>query len=297
MNTITAVFGHDARRVTAPSLYQWDYGQVLTFDGLKLPDSYEVHFSNKPEGGQAEVRIGTADGVSIPDRSLESGEPVYAYVFLHSEQDDGETVYLVQIPVKKRPKPFYNKPTSVQQSEITEAIAALNAGVQAAESFAVEAEASAAVSAEQADNSAASAASSQAAQYEAETAADRAAAAADIAEEAERDAALSAQSALASANIAVSCLDDANASAEAAASSAAFAASVEENIGGIIADALSTAKESGDFKGDTGPVFTPVISSRGVISWTNNGGLENPDPIDLVTVVCSVLPMAGGVEF
>lgn len=31
-------------------------------------------------------------------------------------------------------------------------------------------------------------------------------------------------------------------------------------------------------KGDTGAVFTPSVSSEGIISWTNDGGLPNPSP-------------------
>ena len=34
-------------------------------------------------------------------------------------------------------------------------------------------------------------------------------------------------------------------------------------------------------KGDTGPYFTPAVSSDGVISWTNNGGLDNPPSQDI----------------
>lgn len=34
-------------------------------------------------------------------------------------------------------------------------------------------------------------------------------------------------------------------------------------------------------KGDTGAVYTPTVSQEGVISWTNNGDLPNPDPIDI----------------
>lgn len=30
-----------------------------------------------------------------------------------------------------------------------------------------------------------------------------------------------------------------------------------------------------------GPVFTPSVSAAGVISWSNNGGLENPEPRDI----------------
>lgn len=28
-------------------------------------------------------------------------------------------------------------------------------------------------------------------------------------------------------------------------------------------------------------VYTPSVSDDGVISWTNNGGLENPEPVNI----------------
>lgn len=34
-------------------------------------------------------------------------------------------------------------------------------------------------------------------------------------------------------------------------------------------------------KGDTGSVFTPSVDADGIISWTNNGGLENPPSQDI----------------
>ena len=34
-------------------------------------------------------------------------------------------------------------------------------------------------------------------------------------------------------------------------------------------------------KGDTGAVFTPHIDEQGVISWTNNGSLANPEPVSV----------------
>ena len=33
--------------------------------------------------------------------------------------------------------------------------------------------------------------------------------------------------------------------------------------------------------GIDGVTFTPSVSQEGIISWTNNGGLSNPDPIDI----------------
>ena len=131
-NIVTAVFG-GSRVVRTRALYQWDYGQVLQFSGLDLPDAYTVHFSNVGVGGTAKTMVGNADGVTIPDEYLTTGQTVYAWVYLHAGEDDGETVYSVIIPVVARPKPVEDEPTPVQQGVIDQAIAALNAGVQAAQ--------------------------------------------------------------------------------------------------------------------------------------------------------------------
>ena len=34
-------------------------------------------------------------------------------------------------------------------------------------------------------------------------------------------------------------------------------------------------------KGDTGPYFTPTVSAEGIISWSNNGGLDNPVSVSI----------------
>ena len=307
MNTITAEFRQNSKWVTAPALYQWDYGQVLILDGLELPASYEVHFSNKPEGGQAEVRIGTDEGVVIPDLLLETGEPVYAFVFLHSDSNDGETVYLVRIPVKKRPKPFYGTPTASQQSVIAEVIAALNAGTERALAAAAAAEDSATASgsfSESAEQYAAIAGESESA------ASGYAAAAAEYCNEAfghaeaagirAANADQSALNASAAAAAALASEQAAATSATNASSSATAAAAARSGIETTISSALANAKASGDFKGDKGDkgaVFTPSVSSTGVLSWTNNDGLVNPAPVDLVTTVCNVLSLAEEASF
>jgi hypothetical protein len=84
--------------------------------------------------------LGNADGVDIPDACLTSGEPIYAWVFLHTGEDDGETEYTVSIPVIARAEPSDIEPTPVQQDAITQAIAALNSGVTRAETAAESAE-------------------------------------------------------------------------------------------------------------------------------------------------------------
>lgn len=50
-------------------------------------------------------------------------------------------------------------------------------------------------------------------------------------------------------------------------------------------------------KGDTGAdgtTFTPAVSSAGVLSWTNDGGKQNPSSVDLVAAVVAALPVYNG---
>lgn len=43
-------------------------------------------------------------------------------------------------------------------------------------------------------------------------------------------------------------------------------------------------------QGVPGTTFIPSVSDGGVISWTNNGGLDNPEPANLVEAVLNALP-------
>ena len=131
-NTIRAVLAKGARQFITSPLYQYDYGQILQITGMDLPAAYEVHFSNSPQG-QSTTAIGDETGVLIPDAYLQSGGAVYAWLFLHTGEDDGETVYRIEIPVIQRASITNDTPTPVQQDAITQAIAALNSGVQTVE--------------------------------------------------------------------------------------------------------------------------------------------------------------------
>lgn len=132
-NIITATFSGCQTTAWTEAVYQWDYGRVLQFEGLDLPDAYEVHFSNAPVVGETITQIGNADGVTIPDQFFTTGETVYAWVYLHEGENDGETVYTATIPVNKRSRPSDDVPTPQEQSAINQAIAALNVAVERAE--------------------------------------------------------------------------------------------------------------------------------------------------------------------
>lgn len=114
-------------------IYRYDYGMVLKPVGIKLPDAYEVHFSNYEFTNKAKRWIGDENGCIIPDEYLESGD-VWAFIFLHTGENDGETEFKIHIPVIARPKAEDTAPTPVQQDVITQTIAALNVAVSKAES-------------------------------------------------------------------------------------------------------------------------------------------------------------------
>ena len=134
-NIVTAVFGA-FKETRTRKLWQWDYGMKLRFVGLDLPPSYTVHQANEPMSGSAKTRLGDETGVDILDEYLTTGKNVYVWLYLHSGDSDGETVYMVTIPVQQRPRPTEDEPTPVQQGLIEQALAALNAGVAEAEAAA-----------------------------------------------------------------------------------------------------------------------------------------------------------------
>ena len=125
--TINKLFGSKTR-----PLYQYNYGQILAIDGVTLPETYEVHFSNAGSSNTITM-IGTPDGVSIPDELFQTGRDIDCYVYLHEGDSDGETVYWIHIPILRRPQPSDIEPTPVQQDVITQAIASLTDGVERVE--------------------------------------------------------------------------------------------------------------------------------------------------------------------
>lgn len=111
---ITAVIDAGQHYCQAVSdLWQWDYGQTLRIQGVKLPAAVEVQFSTTERIGETVTRIGvTKDGVTevpIPDTLLDGGGTtqdytIYAFVYIENG-DSGKTEYRVSMKVRARPKP------------------------------------------------------------------------------------------------------------------------------------------------------------------------------------------------
>lgn len=113
LNTYTTVAG----------LWQYDYGQILRLQGIKLPTAVEIHFSLQEKGGESVTRIGTTkDGVTdvvIPDSMLENDATtmdykIYAFIYL-ADSESGQTEYKISMSVKSRPKPEgFEKPEDAE---------------------------------------------------------------------------------------------------------------------------------------------------------------------------------------
>lgn len=127
----------------ATGLCQYDYGQVLRIQGLKLPTAVEIHFGLEEKGGTTTTRIGvTKDGVTdvvIPDSMLENGDTrldytIYAFIYL-TDDTSGKTVNRIKIKVKARSKPEqFDKPSDTEL--FYEAIKAVNKSSEEAEGWA-----------------------------------------------------------------------------------------------------------------------------------------------------------------
>ena len=108
---------------TAAGLWQYDYGQILRLQGIKLPTAVEIHFSLQEKGGESVTRIGTTkDGVTdvvVPDSMLENDATtmdykIYAFIYL-ADSESGQTEYKISMSVKSRPKPEgFKKPEDAE---------------------------------------------------------------------------------------------------------------------------------------------------------------------------------------
>ena len=131
MNTskiIKGVVGGGKYTVTAPIVKE-DYGLYLKIEGVELPETYQVDFSNSENNGTSVTMIGNSDGVLIPRQFIETGKDVFAFLY-HVGADFGRTIYKFRIPNKVRPDRTNEEPTPEEQSVIDQAISALNEAVE-----------------------------------------------------------------------------------------------------------------------------------------------------------------------
>lgn len=122
-------------------VFQYDYGQVLQLEGFPdgmLPAAYEVHFDIG--NNQSVTVIGQEGGVNIPDSCLTGYGSLNAWLFLHDSENDGETRFVINVPIKERAEPTDIEPTPVQQDVITQTIAALTTALDSVKNADADAE-------------------------------------------------------------------------------------------------------------------------------------------------------------
>lgn len=122
-NNLVTISARNIMSITAPPLYQWDYGQKLKLTGPNLPPITEVHFCNK-KSKEAIVRLG-GDGleVPIPDELLKERYEIHAFLYFE-DQTNGKTAGHVIIPIIARPEPedFMETVTPTEEQILQSAI-------------------------------------------------------------------------------------------------------------------------------------------------------------------------------
>ena len=139
---ITEVTFNGAKRTTTKRLYQYDYGQILQFTDLELPEEFECDFA-VDRCGNSETYLGENNQIQIPNKYLTTGNAVVGYIYLHTGEDDGETVYIFTVPVSPRPERNDPVPSTEQKSRIDVLIEQMDEAVQTAEASAESAQQSA----------------------------------------------------------------------------------------------------------------------------------------------------------
>ncbi len=171
---ITAIIDAGQHYCQAVSdLWQWDYGQTLRIQGVKLPAAVEIQFSTTERIGETVTRIGvTKEGVTevpIPDTLLDGNGAshdyvIYAFIYVE-DAASGKTEHKIAMNVRARPKPEIHG-TPEEGELFRQAIATVSESADRAESARDLAEGSArtaqgsAEAAEQAKNEAVEAAES-----------------------------------------------------------------------------------------------------------------------------------------
>ena len=211
---IKGVVGGGRYTVTAPIVKE-DYGLYLKIEGLELPSTYEVDFSNQEHNGTSVTMIGNSDGVLIPHQFIDSGKDIFAFLY-HVGEDYGRTIFKFRIPNKLRPDRTDEQPTPEEQSVIDQAISALNTAVAQTEQDKADADVSA----------------------------QNASADAERAEEARTDAQNYATQAEQSATNASQSASQASASATASAQSASQSAQIKTDVESMADDAQASASAS-----------------------------------------------------
>ena len=295
---ITANLAKGRKVITEP-VFRWNHGMVLKFIGVTLPDNYRVDFSNTLNG-TAKSQMGTAEnGAIIPDEYFMPGQTIFAWVVLSPTENSAITEFQVSIPIDPKAKATDEEPSSQQESIIDQAISAMNTTISNA-------------------NEAVSHYPKIIDGYwyvwdvtdgEYVTTGVKSTGDDGVSP------VVTVESITGGHRVTIT---DANGDHVFDVLDGVSPTIIITDITGGHQVTITDATGPHNFDvmdGDSGAIFTPAVSAEGVISWTNNGGLPNPSPVnikgpkgsdyvltsqdkaDIVNAVLAVYPAAEGVGF
>lgn len=146
MNTIPVELKTEQPHVYT-GVYQHDYGQILQIHGKNLPAVAEVQFSLQDQGGQTETRVGVTTNdvleVQVPDKMLKNegvteNYCIFAYLYI-IDGKSGNTEYKITIHATSRPAPGEIGEDPEEKRILDEAVNAVNAAAERAETAEAEA--------------------------------------------------------------------------------------------------------------------------------------------------------------
>lgn len=87
--------------IIVTNLYQYDYGQVLSFCGTEIADGTQVHFFQNEHECRTEIKNNTAE---IPDYLLMNAKTILAYLYV-TDIEKGKTIKKLTLLVMPRERP------------------------------------------------------------------------------------------------------------------------------------------------------------------------------------------------
>lgn len=129
MDNIIKAFLHNKTVCKTAPVFQYNQGMELQIVGYELPESYRADFSNS-ETGTSKPVFGSGDTVSVPYEYFVPGATIHCWI-VFSGAEYTVTKLHIMIPVDRRATPTNEEPTPEQQSALDEAIAAINDAAEA----------------------------------------------------------------------------------------------------------------------------------------------------------------------
>lgn len=102
-------------KITPPcKVWQWDINDTVTVEGIEDISKWQVHFATVGDSNALVLEINPDMTCYIPNRLVELGQAIYAYLY-NVEEQRAYTETAVLIPVNARPKPsdYISEPTDV----------------------------------------------------------------------------------------------------------------------------------------------------------------------------------------